>query len=214
MSLLAMREGLNLIYLFTDTEKRSEARALAAVITGVAGFTPLIAVMTFFILGVWALGQALCDVRDLLGGKEVPFLHSRQSFYLTLEGLLSIGSSNGVLPEGGGQEGFSYREYLRILLFYGQSSLYDYRMMDMIQMNVKSGQQDFLLTRCIYSMRMGAEAKTKHVLASLGMLGKHRIFLYILLIVYHGTHKLVINLHGHIRACHLPFRHLGINETL
>lgn len=171
MSLLAMREGLNLIYLFTDTEKRSEARALAAVITGVAGFTPLIAVMTFFILGVWALGQALCDVRDLLGGKEVPFLHSRQSFYLTLEGLLSIGSSNGVLPEGGGQEGFSYREYLRILLFYGQSSLYDYRMMDMIQMNVKSGQQDFLLTRCIYSMRMGAEAKTKHVLASLGMLG-------------------------------------------
>ena len=171
LSLLAMREGLNLIYLFTDTEKRNEARALAAIITGAAGFPPLITVMTFFILGVWALGQSLCDLGDLLAGKKVPFMHGKESFYLSLEGLLSLGQSGGVFPEGdGGRSGLPYREYLRILLFKDQSSLYDYRMMDMIQMNVKSEQKDFLLNRCVYSLELKAEAETKHVLASLGML--------------------------------------------
>ena len=43
-------------------------------------------------------------------------------------------------------------------------------MMDMIQMNVKSEQKDFLLNRCVYSLELKAEAETKHVLASLGML--------------------------------------------
>ena len=127
--------------------------------------------MTFFILGVWALGQSLCDLRDLLAGKKVPFMHGKESFYLSLEGLLSLGQSGGVFPEGdGGRSGLPYREYLRILLFKDQSSLYDYRMMDMIQMNVKSEQKDFLLNRCVYSLELKAEAETKHVLASLGML--------------------------------------------
>lgn len=169
--LLALREGLNLIYLFSDGEKRAEARELAFLITGAAGFTPLIAVMSFLILGVWAFGQALCDLRDLLAGKRVLLLHDADSFYLSLSGLLAIGQSGGALSEQGeGERGLSYREYLRILLFWNQSSLYEYRTMDMIQMNVRSRQEDFLLNRCIYALEIGAEADTKHVLASMGML--------------------------------------------
>lgn len=171
ISLLALREGMNLIYLFQDGEKRAEARSLAAVITGAAGFTPLILVVTFFILGVWALGQALCDVRDLLAGQKVQFLHSRDTFYLSLEGLLSIGKSGRLSETGASGKGWSYEEYLRILLFQGQSSLYEYRVMDIIQMNIKSAQKDFLLNRCIYSLEMGAEADAKHVFAGLGFLG-------------------------------------------
>lgn len=173
MRILALREGMNLIYLFSDNEKRAEARTLALTITGAAGFTPLITVMTFFILGVWALGQAICDVRDLLAGRKVPFLHGRESFYLSLSGLLNLGETGTVSETGAGEKGLSYREYLRILLFKNQSSLYEYRIMDMIQMNVKSSQQDFLLNRCIYSLAVGAEAQTKHVLASMGMLAKY-----------------------------------------
>ncbi|MDO4266477.1 MAG: DUF5702 domain-containing protein [Eubacteriales bacterium] len=173
MRILALREGMNLIYLFSDSEKRAEARTLAFTITGAAGFTPLITVMTFFILGVWALGQAICDVKDLLAGKKVPFLHGRDSFYLSLQGLLMLGQTGRVTETAAGDRGLPYREYLRILLFKNQSSLYEYRIMDMIQMNVKSSQQDFLLDRCIYSLAVQAEAETKHVLASMGMLAAY-----------------------------------------
>ena len=173
MRILALREGMNLIYLFSDSEKRAEARSLALLITGAAGFTPLITVMTFFILSVWALGQAICDVRDLLAGRKVPFLHGRESFYLSLSGLLSLGQSGRAPDSGSGEKGLSYKEYLRILLFKNQSSLYEYRVMDMIQMNVKSSQKDFLLNRCIYSLAMGAEAETRHVIASMGMLATY-----------------------------------------
>ena len=171
MRLIAIREGMNLVYLFQDSEKRTQARALAAVITGAAGFTPLILVVTFFILGVWALGQALCDVRDLLAGKNVPLLHGRDTFYLSLEGLLSIGK-NGRLEAGNGKEerGISYETYLRLLLFQGQSALYEYRTMDIIQMNIQSRQEDFQLNRCLYSLKIGAEAEAGHVMAELGLL--------------------------------------------
>lgn len=171
--LLAIREGMNLIYLYSDPAKRNEARSLAAVITGAAGFPPLITVMTFFILGVWALGQGICDVRDLLAGKKVPFLHGKDTFYLSLNGLLSLGETGQLSEKGADSRGLDYREYLRILLFKDQSSLYEYRVMDMIQMNVKSSQPDFLMNRCVYSLKMGAEAETKHVLASLGMLAAY-----------------------------------------
>ena len=171
--LIALREGMNLLYLFQDGEKRAQARNLAAVITGAAGFTPLIFVVMFFILGIWALGQALCDVRDLFAGRKVPLLHGRDTFYLKIEGLLNIGK-HGRLEEksGEGERGLPYEEYLRILLFQGQSSLYEYRLMDMIQMNIQSKQKDFRLDRCLYSLKMGAEAETKHVVAGTGLLGR------------------------------------------
>ena len=172
MRLIALREGMNLFYLFQDGEKRTQARNLAAIITGAAGFTPLILVVTFFILGVWALGQALCDVRDLFAGRQVPLLHGRDTFYLSLEGLLNIGK-NGKLEENieKTDRGLPYEEYLRILLFQSQSSLYEYRVMDIIQMNLQSRQKDFRLDRCLYSLKMGAEAEAKHVVAGLRLPG-------------------------------------------
>ena len=57
--LLAVRSGLNLIHILSDSRKREQARALAAVITGAGSITPLILVTTFFVMSVWALGEAL-----------------------------------------------------------------------------------------------------------------------------------------------------------
>ena len=87
----AIRSGLNLVFLLKDTEKRNEAKALAMAITGAAAFTPLSGVVQFMILSMWSLGQAVCDARDILRGKRVPFMHTRSSFYLSVEGLLNLG---------------------------------------------------------------------------------------------------------------------------
>ena len=47
-----MREAVNLAALYADSEKRSEAEALALAITGLAGITPITVAASFFIMTV------------------------------------------------------------------------------------------------------------------------------------------------------------------
>ncbi|MDO4961287.1 MAG: DUF5702 domain-containing protein [Eubacteriales bacterium] len=172
--LIEIRTGLNLIYLYTDGVKKNEARALALTITGAFGLTPLVTVTTFFILSVWALGQAVCDVRDLLGGGRVPFMHNGSSFYLTLEGLLtfaagSIAGSGGSDFSGNAENGLKYVDYLKMLLFFGHDTGQDYRCMDIMQMCLRKSQSDFLMIRLIYSLETDVHAAAGHVFSGLGL---------------------------------------------
>lgn len=166
MTLLAIREGMNLIYLFSNSEMKGEARALAAVITGVMGFPPLISVMTFFILGTWALGQAIYDLRTLLSGGRVPIIHNRESWTLDLDGLLKLGSNKSLGNPGpaNSSEGLCYKEWMRVLIFKDMGTRSDYRSMDMIQMNLRERQEDFLLNRCVSSLEMSTKAYAGHVM--------------------------------------------------
>lgn len=173
--LIGIRSGLNLVYLYGDSEKRAEARALAQTVTGVLGFTPLISVVTFFVLGVWALGQGFCDVRDLLHGRSVPLMHTAQSFYLDLGGLLEIGKT-GRLKElennaETGRGGLSYELYLKLLLLATQGVQQDYRSMDVMQMAIRTDQEDFLLSRCAYGLEMNVTVQAGRLFTRLGITG-------------------------------------------
>lgn len=77
--LLAVREAVNLAALYADSEKRSEAEALALAITGLAGITPITAAASFFIMTVWAFAESVADVKVLLAGGKIPFSNSRGS---------------------------------------------------------------------------------------------------------------------------------------
>ncbi len=170
-TLIGVRTGLNLIYLYSDSTRRSEARALAAAITGVLSLTPLLMVMTFFVMSVWALGQAVCDVRDLLGGGKVPFIHDSQSFYLTLTGLLEFASGKlggNPLTESP-ERGLKYVDYLKILLFFSHDTGQDYRCMDVMQMNLRKSQKDFLMSLLIYALELDVHVRTGHVFSELGI---------------------------------------------
>ena len=71
--LLAVREAVNLAALYADSEKRSEAEALALAITGLAGITPITAAASFFIMTVRAFAESVADVKVLLAGGKIPF---------------------------------------------------------------------------------------------------------------------------------------------
>ena len=81
-----IRQGINLIQILSDTEKREAAQSLAAVITGIIGIAPLVEVMSCFIMTVWAMGEALEDVRCLMAGGNVPLWKSADEWKLSLEG--------------------------------------------------------------------------------------------------------------------------------
>lgn len=165
--LVAIRTGLNLAYLYKDSGKRTEADALATMIGGVP---PLSTIIKFLILSVWAMGQAVIDVRELLSGGKVPFIHDSESFSLTLTGLLNIADSESIGDEGSkkNEDGLSYADYLKILIFVGHDSDMDYRTMDMIELALRSGQADFKMDKLTYSAEATVNFTMAHLFTELG----------------------------------------------
>lgn len=167
--LLAIREGLNLIHILSDSQKRQEAQKLAMMITGVAGLSPLVLLTTFFVMSVWALGESLMDIRGLLAGKKVMIFKTSADWTLNLENLLTMGQE-GEIGTGGNERGLGYLSWLKILLFMDEIVCQEYRMMDMIQMNICREQSSFRIRRGIYRARIKGMLTGKHVFFSLGFM--------------------------------------------
>ena len=52
-----MREGVNMAYLLTDSEKKAEAYAVATSLVGFTGNMAAVKAAQYVILGVWAYGE-------------------------------------------------------------------------------------------------------------------------------------------------------------
>lgn len=169
--LVAFREGLNLIHILSDSGKRQEARSLALTIVGGTGILPLVSVVAFFIMAVWALGEALLDVQCLLEGKKVPVFKTVSDWKLDLAGLLEMGRSGSLIDgEGGGDgSGIDYEGYLRILIFGGYDTDLVYRMMDVMQIVTARKQPGFSLENCVCTVNAEALVSGKHVFFSNGV---------------------------------------------
>lgn len=168
--LIAVREGLNFIYLLGDAKKRSEAKSLAMAVVGGTGILPLVSITTFLILGVWAFGESVADVQVLLDGGKVPLLKGREDWKLSLEGLLDFARKGRLERMGGNEKGMSYEQYLTIFLLPVPGTKLLYRMMDIMEMNLAQNQPGFRMADCAYRVDVELEACGKHVYFSLGLL--------------------------------------------
>lgn len=165
--LLMVREGLNLIHILSDSQKREEAKALALVITGALGLTPLVEITAFFIMGIWALGESIVDLQTLLAGRKIPLLKGREDWALGLEQLLNMGQSKGSSVIAGQEKGLDYEGYLKLMLLLEQSGQKYCRMMDVMQMDIRLEQGGFLMKRCAYRVDMRSRICGKHVFFAL-----------------------------------------------
>ena len=161
-----------MIHILSDGKKRQEAETLAAAITGGGSLLPLTAVVTFFVMGVWALAEAMADARSLLDGGKVPLMKTGSDWKLSLENVLKTGAE-GRLPDlektdPENEMGLDLKGYLRLFLFvsYGTQPLF--RMMDIMQINIRREQPDFLLEQCVCMVDMEAGFCGKPVFFSSG----------------------------------------------
>ena len=165
-----IRQGLNLIHILSDAEKRDEARALAAVITGAAGLAPLLEIAACFVMVVWAMGESVADLRQLLSGGKIPLWKKKEDWNLSLEGLLSMGQerqcqSGGTLAEE--TRGLPYASYLKLLLLTEDSGQKQMRMLDVIQMNLQREEPGFSVKQCAYQVDIRGKGRGKHVFFAL-----------------------------------------------
>lgn len=181
--IVAVRTGLNLLYLYSDAEKREEATSLAMVILGSTGLAPLAPILSFFILSVWAAAEALTDTKILMNGGQVPVWKTRDEWRLSLEGVLNLGAKKGLEKmeeysinerageksgqadsslSNGRKKGAGYGEYVRLLLLLKTRKEKLYRMMDMMQMNIGRRQRGFEIGNCYYSIGIRVQTDKQH----------------------------------------------------
>lgn len=151
LNIQSLRTGLNLAYLYTDTEKRQEARTLAQAAVGLIQVPFIVEFTQLAILSAWSSAEAIADVRSLLKGNKIPIFKSKSSWTLNLQDLFTF---HGSTISKNSNTGFTYNQYLQLYLYTGLSTDIVYRTMDLIQMDIKKNYNSaFKMNECITGLK-------------------------------------------------------------
>lgn len=170
----AIREGMNYLAIMRDDTKRSTARTLAQeIVLGASGGTlaALVPVIECLIIGVWAGAESVIDLRTLLSGNKVSIMKSNEEWKLDVRSILDWGQSRHL---GGSvrsdERGVDYENYLKFVILLVDGALRNYRMMDIIQMNLKVNDPGFRMRDCIYGMDITVTAQAAHLFTSVPLI--------------------------------------------
>lgn len=184
LQLIGIRSGLNYMHIITNTDKMTKASLLANTIALSTGTPFLNSLIKFLIITVWAMVEAILDVKDLLAGQEVKLIKSPEDWHLDVDKILDIGRNKDLIRTGdfkmGKSEGteeskedaffrMDYKFYLRLLLFLKKQEDKNYRMMDLIQNNLSKSASDFRMKNCIYGVRTKVDVEFETVFSNLGL---------------------------------------------
>ncbi len=150
--LFALRAVSNMIYLLNDSVKKTEVEAIAIIICTLLTVPEAAQVLTYIILAIWAMVEALDDVHTLLDGGKVPLLKNSGSWSSGLMDALETKISGGKKSEG-----LSYEEYLKIFIALMDKKEKTLRSLDIVEMDIRQtkGNESFRIDNCVDYMRTG-----------------------------------------------------------
>lgn len=154
--LLLMREASNAAYLYGDAAKRAEITAMAAAVSAVALAPYLQPLLETSILFAWAYIESIQDVKLLLEGGKVPLLKTTSDWRTDLSSILHF---TGASVSGEGTRGFSYRQYLSMLLLLEREETLLFSMMDVMEMDIRKTMyhENFRIDGCVSGFRVTAK---------------------------------------------------------
>lgn len=142
-----LRTQLNLAYLYTDYQKRSQAKTLAYAAVGSIPVPFLVEFTQLSLLSAWAYAEAILDVRALLKNEKIPLFKSSSTWTLNLDDLLLFDQYKSSIPS---KNGVTYLQYTLLFLYEDLNSEIVYRTMDIIEMDIqKKWDSQFHIRNCI-----------------------------------------------------------------
>ena len=170
--ILVIREALNFMYIMTDAEKYKASRDLAAAITAGGASPALTALIQCLVVSVWALLESILDLRLLLQGKKAALFKTKEDWMLNnvmdiFSFMESREDSDKHLKEA--RTGITYETYLQMLLFVKTPAERDYRIMDVLQTNIRQDDDSFLMKDCLYGLHAEVECSSRHIFTLLGI---------------------------------------------
>lgn len=160
-----LRMPINYAYLLTDESKKAQALTVSATICTATGAGGLIEVVKYLLLGCWAYGETLCEMRSLLAGEAIPYVKTKENWVTDLMGLdqkVSAASS---------QNGMEYRDYLLLLLAKKGNKKLDgcyARMLDVMEFNLKKEDPQFAFKNYVYEITIQGKLRVNSLFSTMG----------------------------------------------
>lgn len=153
--ILVIREGCNLIHLYSSPSKRAQASALAASIATAFLVPPAASLIEFAILLCWAFAESILDLRELMAGGKVAFMKQENTWQLSLENLPFLLERLDT-DRRQDDSGLSYEDYLRVLLMMVSEDELKSQSMNMVESTIRKiyNRSGFSLDSCITAAEM------------------------------------------------------------
>lgn len=167
-----IREGANLLYLITDSQKKNECFTLAVQILGYTGNMVLIKAAQYLIMTLWAYAESIVELRGLYSGESISIIKNAGDWETDINGLINLGRENissgsvqWLKNAGKNRKGtvqpddketdeilsLDYVGYLRILLLMQNGTTRNARVMSAMELvMVALGHNDFRMKDYIY----------------------------------------------------------------
>ncbi len=173
--LMLLRFVPNYGYLQTDAEMKAEAEALAGTLCAVLAVPAITEATAQMILLAWAYGECIMDLRTLLSGGRLPLVKSKESWKLSLSGLMKLGTEEDVRVQTSGVQetteelsgetgkGMNYQTYLQMLLFLERKEAATFRVLDLIEQNLRIGRglEFFRADACVSRMEVHSACRLR-----------------------------------------------------
>lgn len=143
------RIAFNFAYLMTDQTKLAEVESIAIVLSLIPGVS--YAVVKYLLLGCWAYAETLVEIKSLLSGNGIPYLKTGDTWLTDINHLGSLGNIEAL--DYNGVDRIDYKGFLMIFLAEHLNKIY-YRMCDVIQLNLRQKDENFLISNCVYAVTM------------------------------------------------------------
>jgi len=167
LKLLAIREGLNYMHIIRDSAKMQLATELAAAISGVLCLPQITFIVKFLIIAVWALVESAIDIKGLLSGGRVPVIKGGDDWHTDLDSIFNILSNNDLGNSDEFKRGINYEGYLKMLLYIEDPVKRNFRMMDIMQIDIGVGQKDFLIKDMVYGVDANISCGAKRLFSDI-----------------------------------------------
>lgn len=167
-----IREGANLLYLITDSQKKNECFTLAVQLLGYTGNMVLIKAAQYLIMTLWAYAESIVELRGLYSGESISIIKNAGDWETDINGLInpgreniSSGSVQWLKNSGKNRKGtvqpddketdeilsLDYAGYLRILLLMQNGTTRNARVMSAMELVMAAlGHNDFRMKDYIY----------------------------------------------------------------
>lgn len=158
--LCALREAANLMYLYSDLEKKAEVQALSVATCALLLVPELAPTLELAIMMGWAYAESIYDVKSLLAGGRIPLMKDRNSWHYSLESALS-GQLGDAEKEG---RGLSYQDYLRVFMTLTGIDTLTGRAMNMVEADIRmtEGNRSFRLDGCYSRVRFEINMSSRY----------------------------------------------------
>ena len=151
--IILLRFATNFAFACRDSEIAGEAETMADILAGAVGMPALASAVKASLIGVLSYGETLLDVHTLLEGGRIPLVKSSDAWNLTFFNAPEKLAEKSRVKEG--RYNLDYENFLQIILLCQRKKVRMlYRMMDLMQMNIRQKEAGFFMKDCLFSFKL------------------------------------------------------------